>query len=99
MRYTAFEWDAAKARSNLRKHGVSFQNARSLFDRPHLAKLQLDEASGEERWVAIGWIKATLGVVVFTERVSDAGTETIRIISARKASNRERTWYEKAITN
>jgi len=50
---------------------------------------------GETRWIGIGTIRGRTAVVVFTER----GSETIRIISLRKATRRERKQYEKAIQN
>ena len=51
------------------------------------------EGYGEERWVAVGWLQALVGVVVYTERVGDV----IRIISARKATKREVQRYEQSI--
>lgn len=97
MSYTEFEWDARKERSNVRKHGISFQSACSLFDQPYLAALDPRGTYGEDRWLAIGWIEAMLGVVVFTERFTKDGARTLRIISARKASSNERQRYEKEI--
>ncbi len=99
MRYTVFEWNNAKAKSNLRKHGISFRKARALFEQHYLGNLRLDEESGEERWLAIGWIDATLSVIVYTESFPNDNLRVIRLISARRASRRERELYEKAITN
>ena len=96
MSYTVFEWDGAKERFNLRKHGISFRKARSLFEHPYLAKLDCKEPCGEERWIAIGWVESILCVVVFTERMTKRD-RIIRIISARKASSRERTMYERTV--
>lgn len=85
-----FEWDAAKAASNLRKHHVDFADATAvLFD--ELAITLADESSEEERFVTLG-IDA-LGrilVVVYAWREDD-----IRIISARKATPGERKEYER----
>lgn len=96
MGYTVFEWDEAKERYNLRKHGISFRKAKGLFEHPYLAKLDCKEPYGEDRWIAIGWVESILCVVIFTERMTKKD-RIIRIISARKASSRERTMYEKAV--
>ncbi|OGW61249.1 MAG: hypothetical protein A2V83_04680 [Nitrospirae bacterium RBG_16_64_22] len=86
-----FEWDPAKARKNLRKHGVSFEEASSVFyDSLAATGADPDHSEGEERMVTFGM--SSLGrllVVVHTER-SDA----IRIISARVATQHERCIYE-----
>lgn len=93
--YTHFEWDDAKNRRNLKQHGVSFSAATTLFEQPHLVRLDSREGYGEDRWIAVGWIGGVVGVVIFTDRVDDQHARTIRIISARKATNRERKMYEK----
>ncbi len=97
MSYTVFEWDEAKSRRNIRKHGISFPTATALFDLPHLVRLDERESYGEDRWLAIGFIGLLIGVVIFTERIEDQGNKSIRIISARKASTREIELYEKEI--
>ena len=89
-----FEWDEQKDRANITKHGIAFQLAASVFDDP----LRLDDlnrvVAGEERRHVIGMAGNTLLVlfVVYTER-SNRGQETIRLISARKASRKERSRY------
>jgi uncharacterized DUF497 family protein len=89
-----FEWDEQKDRANITKHGIAFQLAASVFDDP----LRLDDlnrvVAGEERRHEIGMAGNTLLVlfVVYTER-SNRGQETIRLISARKASRKERSRY------
>ena len=89
-----FEWDPAKARANVRKHGVAFADAMTVFDDP-AACLRWDEAHEspvEERGKIIGFSKRNhLLAVIFTER-----HETIRIISAWKASAAEETAYTEA---
>ena len=86
-----FEWDHPKARSNLRKHGVSFEEASTVFADP--AALTIDDplhSDEEDRSVTLGQsTRRRLLVVVFTER-----GDKIRIISARVATRRERTDYE-----
>ena len=85
----AFEFDPAKAAANLKKHGVSFADAESVLSDPLALTLQ-DSAAGEQRFVAIGLGGAgELLVVVYTERDG-----LFRIISARRATPRERRTYE-----
>ena len=89
-----FEWDARKARNNLKKLGVSFKEAETVFDDSH-AFTQADELHSDEelRKVIIGYSDRNhLLVVSFVERTSDR----IRIISARSATQRERKIYEEA---
>ena len=86
-----FEWDSAKARKNLRKHGVSFEEAASVFYDPlAVTGTDPDHSEGEERLVTFGMSSAGhLLVVSHTER-----GEAIRIISARSATQPERHIYE-----
>lgn len=93
MKYR-FEWDQKKAKSNLIKHGVSFEEAKSVFDDP-LAYIFEDEehSFGEKREIIIGHsISKRLLLVVFTER-----SNKIRIISTRLATKKERQDYEENI--
>ena len=87
-----FEWDHAKAESNLKKHGVSFEEARSVFY-DDLAVQFFDESLGEEtRFILLG--RSNLSrvlVVVHCERGEN--DEILRIISARKATKAERNFY------
>ena len=86
-----FKWDPAKAAANLRKHGVSFEEASTAFQNLLATVLPDPTPSGqEERWLIIGHSAAgRLLLVVFVERV-----DQIRIISARETSARERREYE-----
>jgi hypothetical protein len=86
------EWDSAKAASNLRKHGVSFEEASSVFYDPlAVTGADPDHSGGEERLITFGMSPAgQLLVVSHTER-----GEAIRIISARIATRTERRIYEK----
>ncbi len=88
-----FEWDDAKNRANIRKHGIDFIDAIDIFNHPYLSAHDERESYGEDRWRALGWMKALVGVVVYTERHGDV----IRVISARKATKREVNDYEKII--
>ena len=84
-----YEWDPAKALANVRKHGVDFADAVGVFEDP-LAVTIADDHPTEDRSVAIGrdFVNRTL-VVIYTWRGS-----TIRLISAREATPRERRAYE-----
>lgn len=88
-----FEWDQAKAKSNIKKHGVSFEEARSVFY-DDLAIQFLDETPGEEeRFVLLGMSNLSrMLVVVHCERGHD--DEVLRIISARKATTTEKRFYK-----
>lgn len=83
-----FEWDSAKAKANARKHGVSFEEAQSVFYDEFAVQFFDDEHSGdEEQFLLLGMsTEANLLLVCHCER--DAGA-LIRIISARKATRRE----------
>jgi uncharacterized DUF497 family protein len=84
-----FEWDPAKARANLAKHGVDFEVAKDVFRDP-AAIVELDDSDpGEERWRATGLAGGKVLFVVFAERDGDV----IRIISARQANNSEESAY------
>ena len=86
-----FVWDEAKAKANLSKHGVTFEEAGQVFDDPLSGTLgDPDHSDDEERFILLGMTDANrLLVVSFTER-----DETIRIISARNATRKERKRYE-----
>jgi len=84
------EWDSAKGAANLKKHGVTFEEASTVLLDP-LALAQEDALSEEEsRWVVIGMSARTrLLTVVYTLRREDR----IRLISARRATRREASFY------
>jgi uncharacterized DUF497 family protein len=86
-----FEWDASKAERNLAKHGVSFAEAATAFADP-LGRIVGDErhSRSETRFVLLGHsLRRRLLAVMFAER-----RESIRLISARKATRQERKTYE-----
>lgn len=85
-----FEWNPQKATANLRKHGVSFDEAATVFDDPLFITVVDDEHSlDEERYITIGLSsQARLLVIAHTEQGG-----TVRIISARKATSREEQFY------
>jgi len=88
-----FEWDLAKAEKNLRKHGVAFPEAASVFGDPLSDTFpDPDHSIGEVRFVTVGRsLAGRLLVVGHTDRA-----DTIRIITARPATSRERRYYENA---
>ncbi len=86
-----FEWDEDKDRANLKKHGISFDEATTVFmDALSVTIPDPDHSTGEQRYVDIGRSeKGRVLVVVYTER-----SGSIRIISSRKATPLERRAYE-----
>jgi len=88
-----FEWDPSKATSNRKKHGVSFEEAQSVFYDEFALQFYDDEHSrdDEERFLMLGMsAEARLLLVCHCERKSG---EVIRIISARRATTRESKFY------
>ena len=88
-----FEWDEAKNRENIRKHRIDFADVTTVFDAPMLAAPDTRKDYGEDRWVGIGFLGPGIVVVIFVERTRDV----IRIVSARKATRREREAFAKEI--
>jgi uncharacterized DUF497 family protein len=90
-----FEWDPAKAARNIQKHDVSFYRATAVFKDPlMLSVFDTEHADDEDRWVTIGHdAYEIILVVVHTFLPIDEDNAEIRIISARKATKRERLQY------
>jgi uncharacterized DUF497 family protein len=88
-----FEWNEAKNRINVAKHGIDFQDVRTMFELPMLMKLDDSDAHDEERWKAVGWLGTILCLVVFIQLTEDR----VRIISARKATKQEAILYGQVI--
>ncbi|MFN7463403.1 MAG: BrnT family toxin [Pseudanabaena sp.] len=86
-----YEWDENKAVKNLAKHGVSFTEAKTIFDDPmYVDFYDLDHSEDEERYLIVGESnRGRLLIVSYTER-----RELIRIISAREVTKSEREAYE-----
>ncbi|HBC81850.1 MAG TPA: hypothetical protein DC012_07770 [Escherichia sp.] len=91
---TEFEWDVNKAKSNLRKHGIRFEDAVLVFDDPHHLSMQDRYENGEYRWQTIGLVHGIVVILVAHTIRFESGEEIIRIISARKADRKERSRYE-----
>jgi uncharacterized protein len=86
-----FEWDEEKAAANLTKHGVSFDEAKTVFDDPlYVDFYDPDHSFDEHRYIIIGESKqGRLIVVSYTER-----DDVVRLISAREVTRSERETYE-----
>jgi uncharacterized DUF497 family protein len=86
-------WDANKAKINLKKHGISFEEAQTVLESKQQLILE-DNHHDEERFIALGFSKhMNMLVVVYCYRFQDV----VRIISARKATKKERELYEERI--
>lgn len=86
-----FEWDPAKEKANVRKHHVSFEDAKQALQSGLVIVLKDDSDSGEERFVYLGMCKKLKVLVVVVAYPDD---DITRIISARKATRKEREYYE-----
>jgi uncharacterized DUF497 family protein len=89
----SYEWDPAKARANLSKHGVDFADAATALEDDQALTIRDPFSADEERWITMG--RDALGsllVVVYTWR-----EETVRLISARIATPREKRQYEESL--
>ncbi len=98
MRYD-FEWDIRKAKSNFRKHKISFERAATIFRDPNLLSIPDEEHSeAEERWLTMGLDENGILLVISHTFKDFSGTVyKIRIISARKATATEEKHYEEGI--
>lgn len=90
-----FSWDIRKAILNFEKHGVSFEEAATAFDDPlGLDVEDVEHSYAETRRLRLASSESgRLLLVVYTNRLFENGKETTRIISARRASRRERKGY------
>lgn len=87
----AYEWDENKAATNLSKHGVSFEEAKSVFDDPlYVDFYDPDHSYGEHRFILLG--QSAQGRLLFVSYMERNGS--IRLISAREATPSERRAYE-----
>jgi uncharacterized DUF497 family protein len=90
------EWDEKKNKDNIKKHGVSFEEAEELFDDPLCISI-LDKRFdySEERWISLGsTVKGRIIVMGYAYYLTENSEERIRIIMARKAARKEREQYE-----
>lgn len=90
-----FDWDPAKAASNLRKHKVSFELAAAVIMDPLSKSIPDDDHSHfEERWLTMGIARNGQLLVVSHTYVETGGEAYVRLISAREATRKERRQYE-----
>jgi hypothetical protein len=91
-----FEWDIKKEKSNINKHGISFEQASYVFGDPFsLSMYDPDHSEDEDRYVLIGKSRnEVILTVVHTFRNQD-GIEMVRVISARKVTQKEKKIYQK----
>lgn len=87
-----FEWDPRKRSLNLRKHGIAFEDAIELFERPYLEGPDDRRDYGEARWIVYGEAQGRVLALVYTWRSGKR-----RIISARKTTSREQEAYYRTI--
>jgi len=88
------EWDEAKAKSNVRKHGVRFEDAMLVFADPFALVEQDRNEGGELRWQTLGLVGDIVLLLVAHTVRDEKQDEIIRIISARKAVRKERKRYD-----
>ncbi len=90
-----FEWDAHKAESNARKHGVTFEQAATVFlDAQALTLFDAAHSEYEERWFTLGYASGEiLLAVAHTYTATSPTSARVRIISARPATKQERRYY------
>jgi uncharacterized DUF497 family protein len=98
VEHVRFEWDETKNLSNRRKHGVSFEEACQVFLDPLYVSVQDRIEGGESRWQTLGLVEGVLLLTVahtVREELEDGAlVDVIRIISARRATRKERRRYE-----
>ncbi len=91
-----FEWDTNKEKINIQKRGITFEQASYVFADPFaLSKYDDEHSEDEDRWVLIGKSLSEVVLVVVHTFRDDNGAEFVRIISARRATKRERQAYHK----
>lgn len=86
-----FEWDEDKNKANVKKHKLSFEDSKQLFENPLIINEDVRYEYKEKRIIGYGEIDGRLMCVVYTERKPNK----IRIISFRKANDREKEYYKK----
>jgi uncharacterized DUF497 family protein len=89
-----FEWDATKNRRNEQKHGISFELAREVFFDPLCLTISDPSSAAEERFWTIGSLPNLVVLVVVHTIRFEHGQEITRMISARRATRKERKFYE-----
>ena len=88
------EWDESKNKINRAKHGVGFDTAQLVFDDPYALSIQDRHEAGEERWQTLGLVGGAIVLLVAHTCCMSEDIEVVRLISARKATKREKQRYE-----
>lgn len=91
-----FVWDQKKNAGNIRRHGIDFRDVVDMFNHPMLVCPDRRRDYGEDRWVGVGLLRNIVAVVVYVEWEDE---ETIRIISARKATRYESEAFYKRLAH
>jgi uncharacterized DUF497 family protein len=91
-----FDWDEGKNRINKVKHGVSFETAIHVFEDPYHKTVLSGIENGEYRWRTFGHV-AVVVLLMVAHTFIEAPEEVVRIVSARKATRKERALYEEVI--
>jgi uncharacterized protein len=93
-----FEWDPVKARSNQRKHHIRFEDGMHVFEDPNaLFEPDRSDEMGELRWHALGLAEGVALLLVAHTVREASGSEVVRLISARRATRKERNRYEETL--
>jgi uncharacterized DUF497 family protein len=94
-----FDWDESKAAANVRKHGVPFELASTVFKDPRLLTVaDVEHSEIEDRWFSIGWAaNGAMLSIVYLWSEPDPATTKIRLISARDATPAEIRQYEESL--
>jgi uncharacterized protein len=90
----SYEWDDKKNLANIEKHKADFGDVQEIFDGPHFTFADNRHEYGEERCIVLGFVNGRVMIAVFTKRGN-----VIRVISFRKANNREKRRFENEIKN
>ena len=91
-----FEWDKNKEKTNIQKHNIAFEQASYVFADPFsLSRFDDEHSANEDRWAILGKsLNETILLVIHTYKMNGI-IESVRIISARKATKQEKTTYQK----
>jgi uncharacterized DUF497 family protein len=87
-----FIWDKRKREKNIKKHGIDFSVLIRVFDKPMLTRIDDRGSYGENRWISLGDLDGKIVVLVYTEE-----DDTIRLISARRATKNEKRIYSEKV--
>jgi len=83
-----FTWDKEKKARNIKKHGIDFSELSHVFERPMLIRIDDRRDYGETRWISLADLNGKIVVLVYTEE-----NDTVRFISARRATKNEKKIY------